>query len=332
MRPALIWMACSMVLPAGVARAQNPAFRAETNVVQVPVGVTASNGRDVEGLRARDFTVRDNGVAREVTLDVFGAGAAPISLAIAVQSAGISTPALQKIRRIGGMIQPLVIGTRGEAAVVTFDSEINWVQDFTGDPVAIRNAFVNIKPFKSAQARMYDAIAEVADHMKDRRGRKVLLLISESRDRSSTIKFEEAMNAIQREGIEVFAAHYSATATAFTSKPEDLQQLHDAPNPNIDGPDGPPTASILAILPELFRLAQTNVVAALTQATGGSDYPFVKERGIENAIEKLGVEVHSQYILNFPLPPGARGTHKIEVLVPDHRDYSIRARQAYRAQ
>jgi VWFA-related protein len=332
MRPAFICMACSMAFPVGEVTAQNPAFRTETNVVQVPVGVTASNGRDVEGLQARDFTVRDNGVAREITLDVFGAGAAPISLAIAVQSAGISTPALKKIQRIGGMIQPLVIGTRGEAAVVTFDSEITWVQDFTRDPAAIRNAFTNLKPFKSVQARMYDAIAEVADHMKDRKGRKVLLLISESRDRSSTIKFEEAMDAIQREGIEVFAAHYSASAAAFASKPEDLQQLHDAQTPSIDGPDGPPTASILSILPELFRLAQTNAVEALTRATGGSDYPFLKERGIENAIEKLGVEVHSQYILSFPLPQSARGTHKIDVLLPEHADYRIHARQAYRAQ
>jgi VWFA-related protein len=229
------------------------------------------------------------------------------------------------------MIQPLVIGTRGEAAVVTFDSEITWVQDFTRDPAAIRNAFTNLKPFKATQARMYDAIAEVADHMKDRKGRKVLLLISQSRDRSSKIKFVDAMDALQREGVEVFAAHYSASATAFASKPEDLQQIHDAPLPSIDGPDGPPTVSILAILPELFRLAQINAVEALTQATGGSDYRFQKERGIENAIEKLGVEVHSQYILNFPLPPSARGAHKIDVELPDHADYRIRARQAYRA-
>ena len=72
MRPALICMACGMAFPAGVVIAQNPAFRADISVVQVPVGVTGANGRDVEGLQARDFTVRDNGVAREITLDVFG--------------------------------------------------------------------------------------------------------------------------------------------------------------------------------------------------------------------------------------------------------------------
>jgi VWFA-related protein len=332
MRRAAICLACLGLCSIHRAVAQNPAFRAETSVVQVPVGVTGRNGRDIEGLRARDFTVLDNGIPREITLDVFGAGAAPISLAIVVQSAGISTPALNKIRRIGGMIQPLVIGTRGEAAIVTFDSDVTWVQDFTRDPAAIRSAFANLKPFKSAQARMYDALAEVADRMKERKGRKVLLLISESRDRSSAIKFEEAMDAIQREGIEVFAAHYSATATAFIAKPEDLMQIHDAPGPDIDGPDRPPIAGILQIIPELLRLAQTNAVAALTEATGGSDYPFLKERGIESAIEKLGVEVHSQYILNFPLPEGARGTHRIEVSLRDHADYRIHARQAYRPQ
>src|SRR5579862_2117887 len=160
-------------------RAQEPAFRAQTNVVQVPVSVTGGNGRDVEGLSARDFKVLDDGAPRRISVDVFGARTAPISLAIAIQSAGISTPALKKIERIGGMIEPLVIGTRGEAAVVTFDSEISWVQDFTGDSGKIRRAFAELKPFQSTQARMIDAILEVTDRLRDRKGRKVLLLISE---------------------------------------------------------------------------------------------------------------------------------------------------------
>ncbi len=309
--------------------AQNTSFRTEADVVQVPVSVAGKNGHAIEGLSARDFKVLDNGIPRQAALDVFDTGVAPISLAIAIRSAGISTPALKKIRHIGSMIQPLVTGARGEAAVVTFDSEVTWVQDFTADSDAIRKAVENVKPFKATQARMLDAIAEAAERMKDRKGRKVLLLISESRDRGSKIKFQQAMDAVQRGGIEVFAAHYSASATAFASKPEDLQQYHNAPAPSIDGPDGPPTASILQIVPELVRLGKTNAVQALTTATGGSDYPFAKERGIENAIEKLGVEVHTQYILNFPLPADATGARKIEVSVPEHPDYRIRARQAY---
>src|SRR5580692_12541845 len=123
MRRAALCLICPVVCSTSGLGAQSPAFRAGTSVVQVPVSVTGTNGKDIENLSARDFSVRDNGVPREITVDVFGPRAAPISLVIAIQSSGISTPALRKIQRIGGMIQPLVIGTRGEAAVVTFSSE-----------------------------------------------------------------------------------------------------------------------------------------------------------------------------------------------------------------
>src|SRR4051794_35482491 len=100
------------------ALAQDQSFRVETRVVQVPVTVTDTRGRNVEGLTARDFKVLDDNLPRDITLDTFGAGVAPISLTIAVQSSGISAAALAKIRRIGGLIQPLVIGRRGEAAII----------------------------------------------------------------------------------------------------------------------------------------------------------------------------------------------------------------------
>ncbi len=318
-----------LVFCLGEMPAQNPAFRTETNVVQVPVSVADKKGNNVEGHSARDFRLLDNGIPRDVTLDVFDTGVAPISLAIAIQSAGISTPALKKIRRIGSMIQPLITGARGEAAVVTFDSEITWVQNFTSDAGAIQRAVADLQPVQAMQARMLDAIAAVVDRMKDRKGRKVLLLISETRDRGSSTKFEKTIEAVEREGIEVFAAHYSAYRTAFTSKPEDLQQYHDRPAPRIEGPDGPPTANGGAILSELARFGKTNAVEALTKATGGSDFPFATEKGAENSIEKLGVEIRSQYILNFPLPADATGLHAIEVTLPGHPGDRIRARRSY---
>ena len=178
---------------------------------------------------------------------------------------------------------------------------------------------------------MLDTIVEAAERMKKRKGRKVLLLISETRDRGSKIEFQKAMEIVQRDGIELFGAHYSAYSTAFVAKPEDQPALHDALAPRIEGPDAPPTIGILGILTELARLGKTNAVEALTQATGGSDYPFLKERGIENAIEKLGAEVHSQYILSFRLPSDVaeRPMHRIDVSVPNHPDYRLRFRQGY---
>ncbi len=305
---------CLTLCAAGVL-AQDRAFRVETRVVQVPVTVTDAKGRNVEGLTARDFTVLDDSLPREIALDTFGAGVAPISLAIAIQSSGISAAALARTRRIGGMIQPLVIGRRGEAAVVTFDAEIKWLRDFTSDPDAIQSAMKNLATGSPMQARMFDAIIEVAGRMKGRPGRKVLLLIAESRDRSSKAHLDDVLQAVERDGIEIFAASYSAYASALTAKPGELPP--------------PSEPNYTAVFNELARLGKTNDLQALTQATGGSDYPFLKERAIERAVEKLGVEVHSQYILSFPPSPQHKGMHQIDVSISDRGDLRIRSRRAY---
>jgi len=299
--------------------AQERSFRTEIRVVQVPVSVTDAKGANIDGLKARDFLVTDDGVPRRVALDTFGTGMAPISLVIAIQSSGISKPALSKVRRIGGMIVPLVIGRRGEAAVVTFDDEINWRLNFTASSEAIQKAVKTIEIGEgnkaNLQARMLDAVVDAADLMKDRKGRRVILLISESKDRGSHAHLDQAVQAVEREGVEVFAATYSASGTAWIADPEDLPP--------------PSGTNYLAAFTELFRLGKTNHALALTQATGGSDYSFLRERGIEKAIEALGVDVHSQYILSFPLEDAAKGMHEIAVSLPNRKDVRIRARRAY---
>ena len=327
----LVRVALCVFFRLGCMAAQNGSFRVQTKVVQVPVSVTARDGQSIDGLVAHDFRVLDDGAPQDITLDDFNTGLPRISLALAIQTSGISTPALASIRRIGGMIQPLVTGSRGEVAVVTFDSQIKWLQDFTADDDKIQFAVKSLKPGSMGQARMLDAIAEAAGHMQQRKGRKVLLLISESRDRGSETRFQQAVEAVARQGIQVFAAHYSAYATGLMAKPKDLPELPHPPDPDDpeDPPNPPPTVDFLAIFAETARLAKTNAVQALTRVTGGSDYPFAKERGIENAIEQLGTEVHSQYILSFPQRSNAAGMHQIEVSLPNRGDLLIRARRTY---
>jgi VWFA-related protein len=298
--------------------AQERPFTTDVRVVQVPVTVTNQAGAHIDGLKAGDFSVLDNGEERRFALDTFGAGVAPISLAIAIQTSAISKPAIAKIRRIGGMIQPLVIGRRGEAAVLTFDDEINWHLNFTSDSEAIQKVIRQIETGDPAQARMLDAVVDVADAMRDRKGRRVLLLISESKDRGSRANLEDAIQAVEREGIEVYAATYSAQATSWIANPDDLP---------------PPSGSnYLAVFREMSRAGKTNHTIALTQATGGASFSFLRERGIEKAVEMLGVDVHAQYILSFPQPAYAEGMHRIDVSAPKRGDVRIRARRAYWAE
>ena len=185
------------------------------------------------------------------------------------------------------MIQPLVIGRRGEAAVVTFDRKIRWLQDFTRDPRDIQYAFKSVRNGSPIDARLFDAIAEAVDRLRERDGRKVLLVISGGYDQGSDAVRDDVVDAVTRAGIEVFGARYSA------------------------------------------KLKEPSIISDLAAATGGRDYPYLKERGIEKAIESLGVEVHSQYILSFPEPRVAEGMHQISVAVPSRADLQIRSRQSY---
>ncbi|HVW86874.1 MAG TPA: VWA domain-containing protein [Bryobacteraceae bacterium] len=309
-------------LAGAIAQSPDPApnFRADTKVIQVPVSVTDQRGQSVERLTVGDFQLLDNGIPRQIALDVFDGGAAPISLAIAIQTAGISTPAIAKIRRIGGMIQPLVIGRRGEAAVVAFESQIRWLQDFTSESAPIQSAIDGLQPAPGTEARMFDAIARISDRLRDRKGRRVLLLISEARDRGSEASFQQIMEEIGRHNIEVFAAHYSPYASNLIVSAGSQ-------------PASPAGLGFLTLFNELTRMGQVNAAQALTEATGGADYPFLRQRGIEKAIEKLGVEVHSQYILSFPQraesAPADSGMHRIDVSLPLRGNVRIRARRAF---
>jgi len=49
------------------AAAQDRPFRVQTRIVQIPAVITNKSGYSIDGLRARDFTVLDNGVRKKST-------------------------------------------------------------------------------------------------------------------------------------------------------------------------------------------------------------------------------------------------------------------------
>jgi hypothetical protein len=144
---------------------------------------------------------------------------APIALVVAIQASGISEPVLEKIRKIGGMIQPLITGESGCAGVVAFSDRIAWLQECTNSEEALAQAFERVRPGAPKDARMLDAVSEAVERLRKRpNSRRVLLLVSESRDRGSETSLEQALMAVQTAGITVYAANYSAFRTAFTTK------------------------------------------------------------------------------------------------------------------
>ena len=296
--------------------AQDTTLRTTVRLVVAPTTVTDRQGKYVEGLTEREFRLSDNGVPRDLHVDF---AYVPISLVIAVQASEFSAAALNKLHRIGGMIEPLVTGERGEVAVVAFDSEVRVAQDFTSSFDAVQAAIKTLRPGDRG-SKMIDAVSESIRMLAARSAerRRVLLVFSEARDRSSKSKLEDVVTRAEQQNVTIYPVTYSAYWTAFTAKPG------TTPPPSSYGID------IIAIIKEIGQLAKTNSALAFSKYTGGRQLSFLKQKSLEEAVTRIGEELHSQYLLSFPA--GATDDalfHRIEVTLPGRADLTVRTRPGY---
>jgi VWFA-related protein len=224
--------------------------------------------------------------------------------------------------QVGGMIKPLVIGERGKAAVIEFDDEIRVRTDFTADSSVIRTAFEGTRSRSIRTARLIDAVIEGVKMLDTRppNNRRVMLILSESRDRGSKSKLSEAIELAQRAGVAVYPATYSVQGSTFVSKSADSPSM----------PGGDDNVDLLGGVIELGRIGKTNVAAALARSTGGHHLAFLTLASLEKAISRAGEEIHSQYLLSFtPTSSAKEGFHQIQVAIPSRPDAVIRVRPGY---
>jgi VWFA-related protein len=333
----------ALLLP-WLAYAQDPGFRVQTRLVVAPTTVSDAKGKGVDGLEKSSFRVLDNGVEQAFELDTFGTGVAPVALMVAVQTSGLSAAALVQVRKIGAMIQPLVTGQRGCAGLLSFSDSVVLRQPCTKDPDALSSAFARLETRSPSQGHLLDGAEEAIKLLSvQASSRRVLLLISETRDRGSAATLEAVIRQAQSAGVTVYAATYSAFRSGFFAKPEDVQQARQTrplpvptgkPNwdpsaETIPAHSGAQAGNILGGIGEIARLSKEKATEKLALATGGAEYAFTRLPGLEKAIEKLGEEIHGQYVISFTPKDARPGFHQITVQVRSDSKVQIRTRPGY---
>ncbi len=329
---------------------ENPIIQANVPLVLAPVTVTDRKGAFIDGLTVDDFRLTDDGKPQKIRMDTSDMVVSPVSLVVLIQSNAISAPALARIERVGGLIKPLVIGARGQAAVMEFDDELRLRTDFTTDSGAIGAAFLGIRSRSIRTARLLDAVLEGVKMLDTRspNNRRVMLILSESRDRGSKANLKTAIEMAQRAGVVIYTATYSVSASAFASSPANSPSMPPSRDPadkQVDAPrqgargaaENSPASNVdlLGGTMELGRLGKTNVTTALARATGGRQLSFVTLPMLETVISRAGEEIHSQYLLSF-VPEASKpeagkkdGPHEIRVAIPSRPDAVIRVRPQY---
>jgi len=342
----IVAVALALILPIQAQELDRATFVTTVKYITVPVTVLDKDGNFVSGLEPKDFRVLDNKKVQPIAEDL---AFNPISLVVAIQANAGIEGMLPKINKIGSLLDSLVVGETGEAAVLKFDHRIEVLQGFTNESQKITQAIAKIKP-GSSSARLNDAVMESINMLrnkpKDRR--RVVLLIAETRDRGSEIKAREVLLEAQFKDVIVYTVNISRFMSTWTRKNPDIPRPPAIPaaaghggmvgggamNPNTQMQNsGYANGNVMPAFLEIFRQAKAlfidNPAEAYTKFTGGREYGFLNEGGLERAISNLGNELHSQYLLSYRVPQDAEGGyHDIEVKVM-RSDLDIRARHGY---
>ena len=319
-----------------------PTFREQVRIVMAPVTVTDRNGEIVSGLQPKDFRLLDNGKPQNITEDVTSH---PISLVVVVQSNGIVEKILPQVQKLGTLLQAQVLGDEGEAAVIAFDHRIQVLRDFTSDGDKIIEALKKLKP-GSDSARLNDATIEAIRMVRRRptSRRRVVLLVSESRDNGSELRAREVLNAAEFAGVVMYSVNIShLLASLTTAPPATRSRLDNRPPGAVHLPAGvveTPTTQAqqrmgnwVPVFKEIFIATKaifvSNPLEVYTTYTGGREYNFKTQRELERAVSAIGTELHSQYLLTYtPNNQEEAGFHDIVVQVA-RPGFTVRTRDGY---
>jgi VWFA-related protein len=318
-------------------------FRATVDVVVAPTIVTDDDGRYINGLRPEQFRLYDNGKLQDIRVDV---AFVPISVVVAIQASANTEALLPAVKKLGSLLQPLVIGEQGEAAVLSFDHRIEKLQDFTSDGTRLKEAIEKVKA-GSSSSRQVDAVIESVRMLRNRppNRRRIIVLVTETRGQGNEGSVRDALTDAQLHNIIIYPINISRLVTTLTAKPQ-------APRPDPfpagarHAPAGgtltptevmqnSPQGNTVPAFVEIFRQAKAifvpNPSEVFARYTGGREYSFKSQRDLEQAVTDLGEELHSQYLISYtPNNKIEGGFHEIAVrLVTNRTDLKIRTRPGY---
>jgi VWFA-related protein len=173
--------------------AQPTPIRVPVSLIVAPTSVTDHSGNFVNGLTAADFQLYDNGVPQQIYEDD---DFLPISLGIAIQG-NLKRQALERVHDLGPLLGALVVGVGGEAAIFRFNGQLEVVQNFTPDQGRLTRMLRHLE-YSPGPNHVIDATLD-AMRLLDQRAavrRRILLLVSESRDSGSDKSLDAALNDV----------------------------------------------------------------------------------------------------------------------------------------
>jgi VWFA-related protein len=267
------------------------------NLVDLLYTVADKKGKFITNLKKEDFKVYEDDKNQAIT-NFTSETDLPLTIALLVDTSGSIRDKLrfEQEAAIEFFYSTLHRG-KDKALVISFDSGVDLLQDFTDNPETLADAVRKIRA--GGGTSLYDAIyLAVNEKLANQPGRLVIILITDGDDNSSRISLTETLELAQRRNVAIYSISTNAAAY-FGSKEQDRGD---------------------------------RTLRRFSEETGGK--PFFPEKIQELAVsfQEIGEELRSQYRLAYvPSNTRADGTfRKIRIDVAN-KNYRVKARTGYYA-
>jgi VWFA-related protein len=287
----------ALALPA---QAQEPAqvFRAGADAVSVEASVRRDR-RPVQGLKAADFELLDNGVRQDIT-DV-SYEKLPVDVTVVLDvSASVTGSALDELRR--GLKQLRAdLGPQDRLRLVTFNMRVKRLVDFTDAATATDAALASLGG--GGSSAVFDSLAVALASPVPSGRRQLIVLFSDGQDSTSITDADTLLDVARRTTPTV------AVVLASSSRQRPASLLRHA------------SKSAAATVGDL-----SDQIAA---DTGGFVATIAPGDNIASTFRRVLEQFRTTYVLYF-IPRGVdpKGTHALEVRVKRDK-VDVRARRGY---
>ena len=319
-------------------------IRVQSPLVSTPVTALEGSGEFVYDLDQNEFQIFDNGLPQKI--ERFEVSSDPIAAVIVIQTNDAVSPLLDHVRPLGSVFSTLLLGERGQAAVILFDDRVRVAQEFSNSSDQLSRTLRGITA-RGDQERLNDAVDRAVALLAKRpeSERRVIVVFSDGFDRGSESNTEEVVRHAANAEVTIYGLGFNPAEALLLQKPQPPPQ--DPLNTNVTRPLPPgmvptptnsenvwgtpiPGVPIMIAAGEIIRSAlASSLLEMYAGYTGGVFYSHWSKRALQDQLNKIASEIHSQYELAYiPNDLSQEGFHRIEVRV-SRPGIRVRARAGY---
>jgi Mg-chelatase subunit ChlD len=183
-------------------------LKIDTNLVTVPVIASTREGNYIPDLRREEFSIAEDGETQQIAF--FATVNAPFHVVLLLDTSASTEEKLSSIKRAAiAFVEQLQNADR--VKVISFDTELRELSDFTSDRAVLRNA-IN-KTTSGKGTRLYDAFELALASIRTIQGRKAIVLFSDGVDyHSAQATFDGSLHGLDEEGVIVYPIRFDTRA------------------------------------------------------------------------------------------------------------------------